>query len=491
MRFSRAITRATVALSVALSVAMGASTGGAVAATGGIATAPTWTALQTYTSATTTGSVTTGSIAVPASIACASYGNCVAAGIMESTSSTGNGVMVESNGHWGSPISAPLPSDSTGGLPAFTSVACSSATACVAVGTYGTSAGSEPLAVPFTVSGMSVSFGIPQRVALPGNALTTGQGAFLDGVSCGSGGCAAVGTYETTGSVWTAIVATPGAGGAWTATPVPAPPAATNDSVLNAISCPSAGACEAVGTYGDAASHLQSWAVQVSAGVAGAAQPVTIAGAATASAVAPTASGLVNVEYGLVAVSCPSAGACTAAGTMPTGTSNIPTGLTLPITAAGPGQSSLLSSNGAPLYAYLLGISCSDAADCTAVGLEVSGLGAAAMTATEANGAWLTPVTLQSDVTTPVTSSIAVAEAVACTSPGVCVSGGIEEVQTSTSTILSSFFAYSAVPPTVGPGPLPAATVGQAYSATLQSSGGAGASSWAVTAGSLPAGLML
>src|SRR5436309_2124359 len=57
----------------------------------------------------------------------------------------------------------------------------------------------------------------------------------------------------------------------------------------------------------------------------------------------------------------------------------------------------------------------------------------------------------------------------------------------------------SAPPPTPTPTPalsittsgLPGATVGTAYSTTLAASGGSGTKSWAVTAGSLPAGLSL
>lgn len=181
--------------------------------------------------------------------------------------------MVETaNGQWGQPISTPLP---TGGDSLdLMSVACSSATSCVAVGwDEDASSDVQAVAIPFTVSGSSVSFGTPEQVSLP-TAESSPSDAFLSGVSCNAGGCAAVGTYQNSSGVWTAIVATPGAGGAWTATAVAPPVDATGFNVLTAISCPSSGACEAVGNSADGPGNLLSWTVAVTGGTAGTARPV-------------------------------------------------------------------------------------------------------------------------------------------------------------------------------------------------------------------------
>jgi hypothetical protein len=496
-----AFTTAVVAMLAALAVAVGAGSGVASAATGSTA-APSWSTLQTYSSVTVVGSTPSGSITFTTSVACPSYGNCVASGV-EASSSQETAVIVVENGagQWGQPVAAPLPANATTtGAPELASVACSSATACVAVGSYATSSnGTQPFAVPFSVSGSNVTFGTPEQVSLPSDALTTSsQVAFLNGVSCGAGGCTAVGTYKNNAStpVWTAITATPGAGGAWTATAVAAPAGAANYSMLNAISCPSSGPCEAVGSYANGSTDLELWADQVNNGAAGTAQPVTIPGSGVTTADTPTPTSFLDLRTGLAAVSCPSAGVCTAAGTVE-GAGSAPEPVVLPISAGTPGQSSTLSANGSVAFAELDGISCSDASDCTTVGVEVTAGGAgAAVAANETGGNWSAPVTLQPGSTPSVLSeSIALAETVACTSPGVCLSSGIDITETGSGSTATeteaSFFAYSAIPPTVTTSSLPAATVGKKYSATLQSSGGTGTAGWSVSLGSLPAGLTL
>jgi Putative Ig domain len=499
MAFTTAVVALLAALAVA--VAVGAGAGVAGAATGSAA-APSWSTLQTYSSATITGgSMPASTIALTTSVVCSSYGNCVAAGAEANTSGKESAAIAVENGagQWGQPVAAPLPGNAATGSPVFASVACSSATSCVAVGAYPSSSnGTQPFAVPFTVSGSNATFGTPEQVSLPSNALTSSsQEAFLDGVSCGTGGCTAVGAYEATiGDAWTALTATPGSGGAWTATAVAAPAGATSDTALNAISCPSTGACEAVGSYGDSSGDLALWAVQVSNGAAGTAQPVSIPGATATTANTPSPSSVLNLRAGLAAVSCPSAGVCTAAGTVE-GAGSVPEAVLLPITGGTPGQSSTLSANGSVSFTEVDGISCSDASDCTAVGIELTaGDIGSAMAATETNGSWSAPVTLQSRSAPSVaTVSISLAESVACTSPGVCVSTGINISETGTSPNTTetegSFFAYSAFAPTITTSALPAATVGKPYSATLQSSGGAGTGSWSVSVGSLPAGLTL
>ena len=495
-----AITTAVVVLLAALAVAVGAGAGVAGAATGSTA-APSWGTLQTYSTITVaSGSTTSGSVALTSALACSSYGNCVAAGMDASESSESPVIAVEHGaGQWGPAVSAPVPANvETTGTAVFTSVACSSATACLAVGAYPTtSSGTQAFAVPFTVSGPNVSFGTPEQVALPSNALTTSsQDAFLNGVSCGAGGCTAVGTYETNGSVYTAITATPGAGGTWTATAVTSPAgAADGEVVLNAISCPSSGACEAVGTYADGSNDIQLWTVQVTNGAAGTAQAVTIPGVTASTDSTPEPSEGLDQRAGLTAISCPSAGVCTAVGTADI--SGDPEGILLPISAGTPGQSSTLSDNGSVAYSELEGISCSDAANCTTVGLELSaGDTGNAVAATETGGSWSAPVALQSSAAqSAAAESVAIAESVACTSPGVCVTNafGYSETGSGSTAVITeaSFFDYSAFVPTITTSSLPAATVGQPYSATLQSSNGTGTAGWAVTLGSLPAGLTL
>jgi hypothetical protein len=502
MRFTMALTTAAAALLAALAVALGAGAGVAGAATGA-SSAPSWSTLQAYSSATASGSSSTLASAFTEviSVACPAYGKCVAAGVEVGPGDEENAVIAleTSPGQWGPSVAAPIPGNGSGAGALFTSVACSSATSCVAVGTYDTgSNGGQAFADPFTISGSTVAFGTSEQVALPSGAVTSGsQGAFLSGVSCGAGGCVGVGSYNATSGGWTAMTATSGAGGTWTGSAVSAPAGASEDSGLTAISCPSSGVCEAVGNYGDGSNHLQLWAVQVNNGVAGTDQSVTIPGAVASNATTPSADAFLNLRDGLAAVSCPSAGVCTAAATVEA-TGGVAEAALVPINAGTPGQPSPLSSNSPDAEAELEAISCSDASDCTTTGLEIqpAGMTAVAIAATETGGTWSAPVTLQgSDTSTLVPLSIAIGSTIACTSPGVCVIAGLKYTASgsgSTATITeASFFAYSAPALTLTTSSLPAAVVGTPYTATLQSSGGAGTGSWAVSPGSLPAGLTL
>lgn len=506
MRFT--FVRRGVALSAALLSALAVAAAGAssAGATSGSAptVAPTWSAIQPYQTLTSSSLPLTGSLGLMMSVTCPSYGNCVAAGLLESgTGAASPALAIESDGQWESPIAAPLPANGQAGAQAgLSSVSCSSASSCVAVGYYTTNStaalGRQALAVPFTVSGASVTFGTPQQVALPSGALaTSSQGAFLSGVSCAAT-CTAVGTYQDGSGAWTAMMATPAADGAWSATAVAAPTGATNDIILSAISCPSSGACEAVGSYGDSSSHLQSWVVPVSDGTAGTSQAVTLPAASTASANAPEPPGFVLLEAtGLDAISCPSDGVCTAVGTFETASSS-PEELALPITQGTAGSATVLDPTAVETVAT--GISCWDAGDCVATGAGLTpGSGAPAadpLVTSEVGGSWSATEPLQGPPPqTGTTLAISLPESVGCSAPGICVVTGFslsEVTSGSTSTeTAESYFAYSAVPPAVTTTSLPAAKVGVPYTATLASSGGAGSSSWSVTAGLLPAGLTL
>lgn len=190
----------------------------------------------------------------------------------------------------------------------------------------------------------------------------------------------------------------------------------------------------------------------------------------------------------------PDSGVCVAAGTFESAISE-PTALLVPISNGAPGQGVALTVNGVDVFAELNGIACVDATDCTTTGFALTGIeSGSAFAASETAGTWSTQALPASGQGVAGLTS-AIGTGVACTSPTVCVATGLtigESVSgTTSSETAGSFFAYSAVAPTVTTGSLPAATVGQPYSATLQTSGGLGTSSWAVTLGALPAGLTL
>lgn len=408
-------------------------------------------------------------------------------------------IAIQHNGQWGAPVAATLPGNAQADTGVLTSVSCASTGSCVAVGSYTTNSttalGEQGLAVPFTVSGASATLAAPQQVSLPSSGpsaalASSSQHAFLSSVSCAAT-CTAVGTYQNSAGVYTAMTATQGAGGTWTATAVSPPSGATQDTVLNGISCPSSGACEAVGSYGDASNQTQSWMTQVSGGIASAGQDVAVAGTTPASATIPQTGGVIG-QLALSSVSCPSSGICTVAGTFYAASTSAPEELAAPVTQGTVG--SFASIGG--LDSFLTGISCWDAADCVSTGLSIYGIPVAS-TAAEVGGSWSVPVPLAAtNLPTGTTTSFSVPEGVSCSSPDLCVTTGLLESETGVgppSGTLSegAFFAYSALPVSVATSALPAAKVGVPYSATLVSSGGVGDSSWSVSVGSLPAGLTL
>lgn len=256
------------------------------------------------------------------SIACPSNGNCVAAGYNGSIEGIGTetpAFAVESGGIWApaTPITQ-LPSDASTSATAnasLNSVSCSSATSCIAVGSYTNSTNdTDAMVVPITISGGIGSAGAATEVTLPTSP--DSQTATLDGVSCGAAGCEAVGEYVDGSGDIQPMLAAPGVGGTWSATDVTAPALASEGSSLASVSCPSSGgACEAVGSYTNSDGNAYPWAVQVNDGIAGVAEPVTFP---SDFAPVPPTPGLGSVSIGLTEVSCPSAGACTAVGSYPT-----------------------------------------------------------------------------------------------------------------------------------------------------------------------------
>jgi hypothetical protein len=117
------------------------------------------------------------------------------------------------------------------------SVACPGRDACVAVGATSSGALAE------------VWNGTKWKLQPIPNPKSYG-GGILQGVSCsGPAGCAAVGNYDTLGGS-TLALAEGWTGKAWLIRPVPAPaPARTAGTYLNGVSCHATAACVAVGEY--------------------------------------------------------------------------------------------------------------------------------------------------------------------------------------------------------------------------------------------------
>lgn len=196
------------------------------------------------------GALNTGGGAEVDEVACASAGNCTAAGGYSGAHDSEQGFVVsERNGRWGRAIEVPgLGALNTTGLAVVLSLSCGSAGNCAVGGWY--SARSTELG--FVAVEKNGRWG--KAIQLPGlAALSNGKGAQVFSVSCGSAGvCAAGGSYwhkkgqegfvaEERDGHWSTAVEAPGL-------------AALNKgghSHVNWVSCASATSCTAVGTYSD------------------------------------------------------------------------------------------------------------------------------------------------------------------------------------------------------------------------------------------------
>jgi hypothetical protein len=415
---------------------------------------------------------------------CPTEGNCVAVGATEPSGGIHPYedipvVAVGSDDTWGPTIAVAMPA-LTGGL--LLSVSCADATSCVAVGESLESRHNEPtpLIVPISLSGGVGTAGAPVPLTLPSGAGALGTAA-LEGVSCPSvGHCTAVGGYYDTGGKAEAMIAVESGVGTWTAIgPVAAPAAAQSEVLLRAISCPSSGACEAVGTYQDSSSHYYPWAVSVTDGIAGQGVPVT-----PPPGFVPT-----QRESPLATISCPSAGVCTAAGSYSYTVGGLIAPVVVPIANGIPGTAVKLAipPNGLPEgqeFASVSGISCSDAVDCVVAGYEALST-SPPLVGAETGGSWsaLSPLALG----TPAVGGIALT--LSCSSATDCLISGTQ-FRLAGAGQSGAYFAISAGPLSVTTTSLPGATVGRPYSATLRTSGGRD-NSWSITLGSLPAGLSL
>jgi hypothetical protein len=191
-------------------------------------------------------------------------------------------------------VPTPNPAGAAGGASGLSGVSCTSPSACFAVGGAFEGNFSNPLGGTLAERWDGTSWSI-QPTPTSGN-----PGAFLNAVSCTSpNACTAVGNNRDR-----QVMAERWDGTSWRIQPVPAP-AGAPISFLTGVSCTSATACMAIGVVldGTATNSLGTVAEQWN-GTSWTLQP-------SPSSQSP--------GYGLGAVSCTSASACTAVGNTDTG----------------------------------------------------------------------------------------------------------------------------------------------------------------------------
>jgi hypothetical protein len=230
------------------------------------------------------------------SVACATASSCVAVG-QYATAKSDQALLVTGYGSAWSPRQAPLPAGASARPAAqLVSVSCLSATACTAVGSYIDKLGNRQglLVTLHDTRWTAIRSPLPAGSAVPG--------AELSAVQClRPAGCVAVGTY----SAGSAGLIVAGAGTAWTAAaaPLPAGAAAAPAASFRDITC-SGATCVAVGSYTDAAGNRQAMIVSLRAKITALTAPLP-AGFAPAQ-------GSPGAE--LNSVACPTATECVAVG---------------------------------------------------------------------------------------------------------------------------------------------------------------------------------
>ncbi len=178
------------------------------------------------------------------SVACPAASVCVAVG-RYSSSGRQQGLLLSGHGTTWTATRAPLPAGAAASPQASVlAVACATSSACVAVGQY--AGASSDYALLLTGHGSSWA---GRRAPLPADAAGR-PAAVLDSIACASASaCTAVGSYRDEAGNRQGMLVT-GHGNSWTATRSPLPASATvPGAMLSAVTCPLTTECVAVGSF--------------------------------------------------------------------------------------------------------------------------------------------------------------------------------------------------------------------------------------------------
>jgi hypothetical protein len=270
-------------------------------------------------------------------VSCTSATSCTAVGFSFAGTSNYQTLVERWNGSIWSIVASPDTSATKDNL--LRSVSCTSPTACTAVGDYDSGSNTQTLVERWNGSTWSI-------VASPNTSAT--QNDVLQSVSCTSGtACTAVGNYSDATGPHT--LAEQWNGAAWSIVASPNT-TTTQNNYLYGVSCTSATACTAVGDYYSGSAFqvlIEQWN-----------------GSTWSIVASPNTSTTVdNILYG---VSCTSATACTAVGYSTTGSS-----LRQTLTEVWNGATwSIVSSpnSSTTQHNFLIGASCTSVTACTGVG---------------------------------------------------------------------------------------------------------------------------
>jgi len=185
-------------------------------------------------------------------LACPVLGSCVAIGQYVDTSGQTDGLVETlSDGTWSASEAPVPPSTATSQDLSLDSIACPGAGSCAAIGEYWTVTDGLEGPGEGVIETLSGGVWTDTVAPVPANAsgATVGDLLSLQGVACGAAGsCIVVGDYLDTTGQTDGLIETQ-SDGTWSAAQAPlSGDASDRPSDLQALSCPAAGSCTAVGS---------------------------------------------------------------------------------------------------------------------------------------------------------------------------------------------------------------------------------------------------
>jgi hypothetical protein len=292
-----------------------------------------------------------------------------------------------------------VPSPNRPGLDGLQGVSCVSASACTAVG----SSTASPKSGPSSYRTLIETWNGTAWSIVPSPSPRTGTGNFLFGVSCVTAAfCAAVGRYGQPSTAKSDPITEIWNGSTWSVAPNPPK---LHNADLASVSCISATACTAVGSYRRITPAARGTLVESWNG--------------SSWSVVPSADAGTSVHNSLSGVSCTSATACTAVGSyFDTGLAP-PAEQTLAESWNGSSWSVVPSPDiGTDVDNFLYSVSCASGTSCIAVGTASPGTIGDTLIEAWNGSSW-------SAVPSPGTENIdAFLRGVSCPSASMCMAAG-------------------------------------------------------------------
>lgn len=335
------------------------------------------------------------------SVACAAPGDCAA--VVRDTFGLGPVVMDETNGVWGKPVTGIFTVGGYGLL--YASVSCPAPGECV-IG--GTAYDSQSRGVAFVIRQTNGTWGKAQGVPGTAGLISPSGGSILDSISCPSAGnCEAVGFAFHSGGPLTAIVVDE-VNGTWeNAQPAGSGnlPASLTSTQLTAVSCASAGNCSAVGFAMDSTHADVALVIDEVHGTWGPLAEVTGAAATLGM---------------MAAISCTAPGDCAAGGNVNGGGGGA--------FVVDETQGTWGNAETIPGVWTLTSVACAAPGECAAAGRlaqesPVHGLETLPWVINETGGTWGTVQAFTTNLTLGSGEDASVT-ALSCSSPGYCTAGG-------------------------------------------------------------------